>query len=60
MAEFDPAQHEQDVADTYERLGKYALFDELVDYALDGHCSLDEAIAQFKHDLHIQQGLGIQ
>lgn len=49
-AEFDPAAHDQQVSESYQRLQKYALFDELIDYALDGVVSLDEAVKQFKHD----------
>lgn len=48
--EFDPAAHDQQVSESYQRLQKYALFDELIDYALDGVVSLDEAVKQFKHD----------
>ena len=59
MSEFDPAKHERDVDEAYERLGKYALFDELIDMHHKGMCSFDEAIAQFKHDLSIRDGLGI-
>lgn len=49
-AEFDPAAHDQQIEQGYARLQKYALFDELIDYALDGVVSLDEAVKQFKHD----------
>lgn len=50
MSEFDPAQHERDVHANYLRLQRYALFDELIDYALDGVVTMPEAIAQYKHD----------
>jgi len=49
-AEFDPTAHDQQVSEAYLRLQRYALFDELIDYALDGVVELDEAIAQYKHD----------
>lgn len=48
---FDPEAHEAQVQASYERINKYALFDELIDFALDGVVTLDEAVAQFKHDL---------
>lgn len=48
--EFDPVQHELDVARIQLRLARYALFDEVIDYFLDGQCSFDEAVAQYLHD----------
>jgi hypothetical protein len=53
--EFDPTAHERDVSERFAQLGKYALFDELIDMHLDGQCSLPEAIGQFEHDLAREQ-----
>lgn len=52
MSELEPDQETASLADYRARLGKYALFDEVIDFALDGQCTLDEAVAQFQHDLH--------
>lgn len=48
--EFDPEQHEQDVAESYKRIARVALFDELIDYHLDGTASFDDVIEQYLHD----------
>lgn len=48
---FDPDAHEAQVEEGLRRLAKYALFDEMVDYHLNGECTLAEALAQFEHDL---------
>lgn len=49
--EFDPDRHEQEVAERYRLLAKVALFDEMIDYHLDGKCTFDEAVEQYQHDL---------
>ena len=55
--EFDPEAHEKFVRslhaeqpENYAQLQRYALFDELIDFALDGVVTIDEAVAQYKHD----------
>lgn len=48
--DFDPAQHEQDVEQGYRRIARVALFDELIDYYLDGTAPFDDVIEQYKHD----------
>lgn len=52
--DFDPEVHEQYVSERlqYQRelIAKVALFDELIDMHLDGICTFDEAIDQYKHD----------
>lgn len=48
--EFDPIKHERDVQESWRRIGKYALFDEMIDYYLDGDCSFEEAVQQYQHD----------
>ena len=32
-------------------LAKVALFDEMIDFHLDGLCTFEEAVSQYKHDL---------
>ena len=32
-------------------MAKVALFDEMIDFHLDGVCTFDEAVDQYKHDL---------
>lgn len=42
---------ESETLERYElRLARIALFNELIDYALDGQCSFDEAVNQYLHD----------
>lgn len=50
--EFDPAQHETDIAEKYRRLAKFDAFDKLIDMALDPDCpvTMPEAIDQFRQD----------
>lgn len=54
MAEFDPAKHDEFVSERLHTLrlhtARVALFDELIDMHLDGMCSFDEAVDQYKHD----------
>jgi hypothetical protein len=50
MKEFNENQHEQFVTELHLWAARYALFDELIDYHLNGDCSFDEAVAQYKHD----------
>lgn len=47
---FTPEAHEQRLREYEARQARYALFDELIDFALDGVVTLDEAVAQYKHD----------
>lgn len=53
--EFDPIAHERLVRDLHDerllRIARVALFDEMIDYHLDGQCSFGEAISQYQHDL---------
>ncbi len=58
MTEFDADKHEKGIKDGYARLAKYALFDEMIDYALDGMVTLDEAVIQYKHDLERMESEG--
>lgn len=55
--EFDPADHERQVRALHDerllRIARVALFDEMIDYHLDGQCTFDEAIAQFLHDAEV-------
>lgn len=52
--EFDPASHERQVRALHDerllRIARVALFDELIDYPLDGQCTFDEAVSQYLHD----------
>lgn len=42
---------ESETLERYQlRLARIALFDELIDYALDGQCTFDEAVAQYLVD----------
>jgi len=55
--DFDPLAHEQMVRDLHDeskaRLGRLALFEEMMTYVDQGQCTFDEAIAQYKHDLEV-------
>ena len=55
--EFDPDAHERLVRDLHDdqkaRLGKFALFEEVMVYVDAGMCTFEEAIAQYKHDLEV-------
>lgn len=55
MSEFDPVQHEefvsQRVLELQKKAARIAIFDEMIDYHLDGQCSFDEAVTQFRHDI---------
>ena len=48
--EFNQDQHDQTIEEGYRRIARVALFDELIDMHLDGQCSLEEAVAQYRHD----------
>lgn len=50
-APFDQAAHNRRVAEGCKRLARWAIFDEMIDYHLDGDCSFQEAIDQFLHDI---------
>lgn len=50
MSEFDPEAHERDVQAAYEKLFKYDAFDRLIDRAIDGEISVDEAISRYTRD----------
>ncbi len=53
--EFNPEAHEQFVSrrllEVRKQVARVAIFDEMIDYHLDGDCSFDEAIAQYLHDI---------
>jgi hypothetical protein len=55
MEQFDEHAHEAHVAARYEKLARIAAFDRLVDMALDGSITMDEAIGQYKTDLEASQ-----
>lgn len=58
--ELDPGR-ESFVSERLEKLrisaARVALFDELVDYYLDGVCTLEQSLIQFMHDAH-ESGIG--
>jgi len=60
---FDPERHEEFVSSRLEKLriqvARVALFDEMIDYHLDGDCSYDEAVTQFLHDAD-RDGIGYE
>lgn len=51
--EFDPTgDHEElALARLQVMIARVAIFDELIDYHLDGTCTFDQAIEQYLHDL---------
>jgi hypothetical protein len=51
---FDPEQHDAHVAASYERLFKFDAFDRLIDMALDGQITVEEAIGAYKGDLALE------
>lgn len=55
--EFDPNAHEQMVrqlhAESDARIGRLALFEEMMVYVDNGDCTLEQAIAQYQHDLEV-------
>lgn len=59
--DFDPEAHEAFVSERLARvrtsIARVALFDELIDYHLDGDCTFDQAVSQFLHDAE-EQGIG--
>jgi hypothetical protein len=61
--EFDPAAHEIFVETRLEQLrvqaARMAIFDELIDYAIDGICTFDEAVTQYLHDIE-RDGIGYE
>lgn len=48
--EFDPEQHEKEVAERFARLAKYDAFDRLIDLALIGQVTLEDAIQAFREE----------
>lgn len=54
--QFDPAEHECMVRRLHEehqtKLGKLALFEELMTYVDDGICTFDQAVEQYKRDVN--------
>lgn len=53
--EFNPEAHEEWVSDRLKKIridaARVALFDEMIDYHLDGDCTFEQAMEQFHHDL---------
>lgn len=47
----EPSQHEITIAEEYERLFTYEAFDRLVDMALDGQITIEEAVRQYRADM---------
>lgn len=52
---FDYEEHERQVSERYAQLAKYDAFDQLVDMALDGVITIDEALAGFKYEFETQE-----
>ena len=50
MSEFDLNDHEKEIAEFYEKQVAYSAFDKLVDLALDGVITLDQALTEYKQD----------
>lgn len=48
---FDPEEHERQVEQRYYQLAKYKAFDRLVDLALDGIITLEEAKAAWLNEI---------
>lgn len=40
--------------DELRRIARVALFDTLIDYHHRGHCTFDEAVAEYKAELEVQ------
>lgn len=57
--EFDQPAQDRLVDESYRRIARVALFDELIDMHHDGQCSLDEAVSQFVHDAEVA-GIGYE
>jgi len=53
--EFNPEAHEEFVSrrllQARQAAARIAIFDEMIDYHLDGTCTFEQAIAQFRHDI---------
>jgi len=57
MGERVERDHETEVLEAYDqRLGRIALFEDLMGYVDTGDCTFDEAIEQYKHDLEVGDG----
>lgn len=51
LADFDFDEHERQIAERYRQLARYEAFDKLVDLALDGVITMEEAkIAWFQDE----------
>jgi hypothetical protein len=61
--EFNPEAHEEYVSrrllEARKQAARMAIFDEMIDYHLDGQCSFDEAVAQYLHDIE-RDGAGYE
>jgi hypothetical protein len=51
MAEFDNDAHEAMLAERYRKMALLETFDTLVDMALDGVITMDQAIEEYKLEL---------
>lgn len=61
--EFDPEEHEKFVSRRLEiarmKIARYALFDQMCDYYLNGDCTLEQAMIEFMHDA-TEAGIGYE
>ena len=51
LIKFPDPERDLKIDEGFRRVARIALFNELADMHLDGMCTFDEAIAQYKHDL---------
>jgi hypothetical protein len=58
MEKFNQEQREAQMAAKYERLSRYEAFDALIDMALDGQVTFDEAISAWREREGITDGGG--
>lgn len=48
--EFDPTEHETQIAEAYERIARVDAFDKFVDLALEGTITMDEALKAYREE----------
>lgn len=60
---FDQTSHESRANQASFRIARTALFDEIIDMALDGKTTREQAIAMFRHDIAVmavERGIEIE
>lgn len=61
--EFNPEAHEEFVSrrllEVRKSAARLAIFDEMIDYHLDGTCTFEQAIEQYLHDIE-RDGCGYE